>query len=212
MAIKNIIFDFGNVLIDLDLAQTGRVLQTLTGEQYEAAREQLVRNKVFDLYETGGLSTAEFVDALRFSTEPPLSEAQVVEAWNSIFVGMPAARFDFLLYLRERYNVFLLSNINEMHERWIADYMEREYGIFDFERRYFDGVYYSHLIRLRKPEREIYEYVLADAELVPEETIFFDDVEANVEAARKLGIQGVLHPLGTDIIEHVKQVLDGPPA
>ena len=112
---------------------------------------------------------------------------------------MPRHRFDFLLRLRQRYNVFLLSNINELHERWITDYMEREHNIQDFETRYFDGVYYSHLIRLRKPDREIYEYVLADAELIPGETMFFDDLQINVEAARQVGIQGVWHEVGTDI-------------
>lgn len=144
------------------------------------------------MYETGGLSTAEFVDALRFAGPVPISAADITAAWNSIFIEMPRRRFELLLQLRQRYQVFLLSNINELHERWIADYMQREHGIHDFEHRYFDAVYYSHLIRLRKPDREIYEYVLADAEILPEESLFIDDLEVNVEAARKLGIHAEL--------------------
>ncbi len=198
---RNLIFDFGNVLFDLDLDKISQNFRRLLGHQYPAAMEQMRRDRIFDLYETGGLSTSDFVETLRHAADPPLTETQVVEAWNSIFLEMPSRRFDLLLQLRQRYNVFLLSNINDLHERWIADYLAREHGIRDFEARYFDGVYYSHLIRLRKPDRDIYEYVLADAELVPEECIFFDDLEINVEAARQTGIQGVHHAVGSDIGE-----------
>ncbi|MBN8683044.1 MAG: HAD family phosphatase [Chitinophagales bacterium] len=192
MAYKHLIFDFGNVLFDLDLPRIEQELRRLSGPDFEAAREKLQRDRVFELYETGGLSTAEFVDALRFAGPVPISAADITAAWNSIFIEMPRRRFELLLQLRQRYQVFLLSNINELHERWIADYMQREHGIHDFEHRYFDAVYYSHLIRLRKPDREIYEYVLADAEILPEESLFIDDLEVNVEAARKLGIHAEL--------------------
>lgn len=192
MAYKHLIFDFGNVLFDLDLPRIEQELRRLCGPDFEAAREKLQRDRVFELYETGGLSTAEFVDALRFAGPVPISAADITAAWNSIFIEMPRRRFELLLQLRQRYQVFLLSNINELHERWIADYMQREHGIHDFEHRYFDAVYYSHLIRLRKPDREIYEYVLADAEILPEESLFIDDLEVNVEAARKLGIHAEL--------------------
>lgn len=205
--IKNIIFDFGNVLFDLDLGRTAREIQALLGERFEAAYEKLRQARVFELYEVGGLSTEEFVDALRFSTEPALSEAQVTAAWNCIFLDFPRARMDMLLRLRERYQVFLLSNINDLHARWIDDYMLREHGIDDFQTRFFDGVYYSHLLRLRKPEREIFEYVLADAELVPEETVFFDDMQANIDAACSVGIKGIWHPEGTEIVEKVQGFL-----
>jgi glucose-1-phosphatase len=192
LAYKHLIFDFGNVLFDLDLPRIEQELRRLSGPGFEAAREKLQRDRVFELYETGGLSTAEFVDALRFAGPVPISAADITAAWNSIFIEMPRRRFELLLQLRQRYQVFLLSNINELHERWIADYMQREHGIHDFEHRYFDAVYYSHLIRLRKPDREIYEYVLADAEILPEESLFIDDLEVNVEAARKLGMHAEL--------------------
>ncbi|MDX1911168.1 MAG: HAD family phosphatase, partial [Saprospiraceae bacterium] len=160
---------------------------------------KLIQEKVFELYETGGMSTEEFLQKTANGFQPPLSPEQVKNAWNSIFIGMPRHRFDWLLQLRQRYKVFLLSNINDLHERWIAEYMQREHGLSDYETRYFDGVYFSHFIRLRKPWPEIYEYVLADAELRPEETIFFDDLPENVEAARRVGIQGIWHPPGSEI-------------
>jgi putative hydrolase of the HAD superfamily len=205
---KNIIFDFGNVLFDLDLPATARRFQEILGnEKATAARRKLEHDKVFLLYETGGLSTQEFLDALRCASDPPISEADALHAWNAIFLEMPAPRFDMLLELRQRYQVFLLSNINDLHERWIANYMQESHGITDFETRLFDGVYYSHLLRLRKPEPEIYEYVLADAELNPAETLFFDDLPENIEAARRLGIHGVVKPPEVEIIEVVRRLL-----
>lgn len=208
--IRNIVFDFGNVLFDLDLPAIGREIRRLVGDQYEVLRERLQQSGVFELYETGGLSTEEFVDAIRFAGPAPLSAGQVVAAWNSIFIGMPAERFDMLLRLRRHYNVFLLSNINELHAAWIDDYLQREHGISDFHSRYFDGVYYSHLIRLRKPDREIYEYVLADAEILPGETLFIDDLEENVAAARTVGIQGIVKQPDVDVTTLLSDYLKEP--
>jgi putative hydrolase of the HAD superfamily len=205
--IKNVIFDFGNVLFDLDLPSIERNLQQLMGGEYEQAREKLLRNRVFELYETGGMTSAEFLDHIRMSAPEPPAPEVIRDIWNSIFLEMPAHRFTMLQELRQKYKVFLLSNINELHEQWIADYMVRVHGIHDYESLYFDGVYFSHLIRLRKPDTAIYEYVLADAELNPAESVFFDDVEANIEGARAVGIEAFLHPAGTEIADHVKRVL-----
>lgn len=205
--IKNIIFDFGNVLFDIDLLALKRNLRPLLGKHAEEGWEQLRRERILELYETGGIDTEEFIEILQAAADPAPDVAQIVSAWNSIFIGMPRARLDFMLELRQRYKVFLLSNINEMHERWIAEYMVREYGLPDYESRYFDGVYFSHLIRLRKPDPLIYEYVLSDAELLPGETLFFDDLEVNVAGARQAGIRAVQHPAGTEIIEHVNLLL-----
>ncbi len=205
--IKNIIFDFGNVLFDIDLPAIERNLRLLLGNNFDSAAEIWQRNKLFELYETGGLSTTEFVDFICQSAQPPLLPAQVIAAWNSIFIGMPRHRFDLLTKLRQEYNVFLLSNINDLHEQWIGDYMPREHGISDYESMFFDGVYFSHLIRLRKPETTVYEYVLADAEILPEETLFFDDIAANIAAANTLGIRGIVHPVGMEIGDHLSQVL-----
>jgi len=204
--VSNLIFDFGNVLFDLDLDKIPEKFSALLGADYPSAMERLRRDHFFEMYETGGISTAEFIETLRSCANPPLTDVQVTEAWNAVFLEMPRHRFDLLLHLRQHYKVFLLSNINDLHERWIADYMVREHGIHDFESTYFDGVYYSHLIRLRKPDHTVYEYVLADAELTPEACIFFDDLEINVEAARQLGIHGVHHPVGSDIGERCRQL------
>ncbi len=205
--IKNIIFDLGNVLLDLDLGATGRRLSELSGGSFDAARTTLQASGIFETYEVGGISSEEFVDAISQAFSPALPHESVVEAWNAILLGFPAERFEMLLRLRERYSVFLLSNINDLHARWIDDYMAREHGLTDWHLPHFDTAYYSHFIRLRKPNRDIYEYVLADADLRPEETIFFDDLEPNIAGAQAVGIRGILHPAGTDIVRRVQNVL-----
>lgn len=199
--LQNIIFDFGNVLFDLDLGATGREIQKRVGASFEAVYKRLRQDRIFELYETGGLTTGEFVDAICRAGSGTLDAEQVIAAWNAILLGMPPERFELLRRLRRQYRVFLLSNINELHAGWIDAYMLREYGLSDFQLRYFDGVYYSHLIRLRKPDREIYEYVLADAELWPEECLFIDDLEENVQAAEELGIQGIVKRPDRDILD-----------
>ena len=201
--IRNIIFDFGNVLFDLNLGAFEQEMRVLWGENFLAAREKLLHERGFELYETGGLSSEEFVGKIAEAADFKLTPEQVIAAWNAIFIHMPRHRFDLLLRLRQQYKVFLLSNINDLHARWISDYMQREHGFEDYESLHFDGVYFSHLIRLRKPTREAFEYVLADAEILPEQTVFFDDLPENVEAARQLGIHGVWHEPGTEIGERV---------
>lgn len=201
--IQNIIFDFGNVLFDLRLERLESCFRELLGHNFEPAMRQLKADKVFETYETGGMDTAEFVDVLRHAAQPSVSPQAVVAAWNAIFVEMPAHRFQLLEQLRTRYQVFLLSNINDLHARWIDGYMLREHHLHDFHTRFFDGIYYSHWIRLRKPQREIFEYVMADAELQPETCVFFDDLPENVAAAQALGIRGFIHPVGTEIATHL---------
>jgi FMN phosphatase YigB (HAD superfamily) len=204
--IRNIIFDFGNVLFDLNLGAFEQQMKVLWGPHFSEAKEKLLRERVFELYETGGLSSEEFVGKIAEAGAVKLDPEQVIAAWNAIFLHMPRHRFDLLLRLRQQYKVFLLSNINDLHARWISDYMQREHGFEDYESLHFDGVYFSHLIRLRKPTRESFEYVLADAEILPEQTVFFDDLPENVAAANQVGIQGIWHEPGTEIGERLVQM------
>jgi hypothetical protein len=146
-----------------------------------------------NLYETGGLTTEEFVDAIRLAG-PRTVERRTGDRGLELYFYRHAPRtLRYVALLTAAVQRYFCSAISmTLHATWIDDYMLREHGITDFQSRYFDGVYYSHLIRLRKPDREIYEYVLADAEILPQETLFIDDLEENVKAAREVGIQGVV--------------------
>lgn len=208
-SIKNIIFDFGNVLFDLASGSISAHFQSYLGDKALEMRAQLNRDNVFNRYETGHLSTTEFVTAIRQASGEMLTEEQVHTAWNSILLGMPAERFELLRRLRGRYRVFLLSNINDLHATWIEAYMAREHRLPDFLTRYFDKVYYSHEVNMRKPDPAIFQHVLSGAGLVAGETVFIDDLEENVEAARSVGMQGIVKRPEVDILELMDPYLKG---
>jgi putative hydrolase of the HAD superfamily len=100
-----------------------------------------------------------------------------------------------LLKAKERYRTFLLSNINEIHEAYINEYLKREYSL-DSNDVFFEKVYYSHLIRKRKPDAEIFEFVLTDSNLEPEETLFIDDSPQHLRTAQQMGFN--THLMTTD--------------
>ncbi len=190
--LHNIIFDFGNVLFHLDLDATERVLRQRLNSHFDTMHEKLLAADVFRQYETGALTTDAFIGAIRSASDYLLSEKEILEAWNAIFISMPTIYFDLLERLREHYRLYLLSNINDLHARWIDDYMRNIHQQGNFRQRYFDKVYYSYEVGMRKPEKSIYTYVLQDAGIRPEETVFIDDLEINVRAAESVGIRGIV--------------------
>ena len=161
--IKNIIFDLGNVIIDLDLERTWLQLKHWLGDDYETILKTRLPDKdIFIQFEIGKISEEEFFETLRNATETPLSIRHLKEAWNAMLLQIPVHRFTMLRRLKEKYNVFLLSNTNETHINWVDGYLRTVYNftIEDFDARYFHKSYYSHLINLRKPNTNIYDYVL----------------------------------------------------
>jgi glucose-1-phosphatase len=207
MTIKNIVFDLGNVIIDLDIERTWMQLKHWLGDDYELALKNIRPNDdIFIQFEVGKITEDEFFETLRSATEGPLSIRQLKEAWNGMLLQIPPQRFEMLARLKEKYNVFLLSNTNKTHVDWVDGYLRTVYGftIQDFDARYFHKSYYSHLIHLRKPNENIYEYVLNDANLIASETLFIDDNVHNIEGAKRVGLHTILHPIGDEIVETMK--------
>ena len=136
----------------------------------------------------------------------PLSIRHLKEAWNAMLLQIPPQRFEMLSRLKEKYHVYLLSNTNKTHVDWVDGYLKTVYGfsIQDFDKRFFHKSYYSHLIHLRKPNDNIYEFVLQDAGIKAENTLFIDDNAHNIEGAKRLGLQTILHPIGDEIVETMK--------
>jgi glucose-1-phosphatase len=205
--IENIIFDLGNVIIDLDIDRTYQHLKHWLGEGY-ALKLKNIRpdDDIFIQFEIGKISEETFFETLRSTSDTPLSIRQLKEAWNAMLIQIPPQRFDMLLRLKSQYNVFLLSNTNSTHVDWVDGYLKTVYGfsIEDFDERYFHKSYYSHLIHLRKPDEAIYEYVLQDAGIKPQNTLFIDDNAQNIEGAKKVGLHTILHPIGEEIVEVMK--------
>jgi len=179
--IKTIIFDFGDVFINLD--KQGAMQNAHELFEVDELPEELVA--INTLYEQGLISTEEFLD---FYTEnfPKLSKSEIIDAWNIILKDFPKERLDFIKPLSEekQYKLILLSNTNDLHIKWIIENVP----FFNEFKSYFNAFHLSHEINLRKPNADIYEFVLKENHLKPEECLFIDDTKANTDAASKLGI------------------------
>lgn len=179
--IKNIIFDFGDIFINLDKQATYRELKKL-GVPHISDEMTIIARQ----YEKGIISTQEFTNF--FSSQLGVSVSEVIVAWNSILLNFPRERFLFLkeLYESKKYRLFLLSNTNELHMSWI----QQNWGFNKYMefKNCFEKFYLSHEIKLRKPNKEIYEFALKENNLIAEETLFIDDLEENTAAASALGV------------------------
>jgi glucose-1-phosphatase len=208
---KNIIFDLGGVLLNLYLPRTHAAFEALVGDTkiHNALYMSLLEHRFFEKFEVGALSEAEFVETMRSQQPEKISAQDIRQAWSAMLGEFPKARLEFLKNLRQQgFRLYLLSNINEIHLRDVYKIIETSLGLSsrDFD-ALFDKAYYSHLIQKRKPVLETFEFVLQDAGISAKETIFVDDTAENVEAARKVGIDALLHPANGNIQENLETFL-----
>jgi len=206
--IKNIIFDFGGVLLDLDYNLTYKKMSEITGLEISEDTFPPSIIKVMMTYEKGQINTETFLWNLqKESSKLPPQAIDLIKAWNAMLLGWNKERFQFLRELKKDYSLYLLSNTNELHIDWVMKDLEENHLISDFDNHFFDKTYYSHLINKRKPDTEIYKFVLEDAGIKASETLFIDDNLNNVEAARKCGIHAIQHESGKEIIEELPKYL-----
>lgn len=190
--IKNIIFDYGNVIFSLSFASVQQAWNQLGIANPETFFGHKTQDEIFDKFDRGEVTAAQFREYVREKTNnPSLTDAQIDAAWNSILVGIAEGNHDLLLKLKNKYRTFLLSNINAIHFDYIMNYLKTDFG-FEGNDHLFEKTYYSHLTGKRKPEPAIFEQVLKENNLKPEETLFIDDSPQHLEAAKKLGIQTFL--------------------
>lgn len=191
--IKNILFDFGDIFVNLDKPATLRELRKHNIQEVS----EVIQQKNMD-YEKGLITSADFLNA--YSSEYNLEKDHIVQSWNSILVDFPEYRFDFIKKLSEKkaYRLFLLSNTNEIHIDWIKENVP----FFEDFKKCFEAFYLSHEIHFRKPDAAIYKFVLDTHDLNPEESLFIDDTKENTDAAAALGIHiWNLEPGREDIID-----------
>jgi glucose-1-phosphatase len=191
MKIKNIIFDLGGVLLDLDPQRSFDAI----GALMDADPQTLYKENIdlFDGYEKGMVITENFLWHLQHKCKVVPESYVIIAAWNAMLVGWKQEKLDLLASLKDQYNLYLLSNTNEVHLRYLHADLKKNHQINDFEDRFFKKAYYSHLLKMRKPDAEIFNFVLEDACLLGAETLFIDDNIANVEGAQKCGIYAHHH-------------------
>jgi glucose-1-phosphatase len=188
-SIKNLIFDLGGVIINLDTGATVKALSQL-GKLTNDETVSIYSLEFFKNYEKGLISDEDFRNQLQLKLNH-CSAAELTTAWNSMLLDIPPARLELLRWLRKEYRMFLLSNTNQIHINQVNIILKDVCGAEDFS-HFFDKAYYSHQIKMRKPDTEIYKHVLEENELTAEETLFIDDNAENLRGAEQLGINTLL--------------------
>ncbi|MBB6107906.1 HAD family hydrolase [Mucilaginibacter lappiensis] len=190
--IKNIIFDYGNVIFSLNFLRGQAAWKELGINNAADFFGHKQQDEIFDKFDRGEVTADQFRDYIRQKTgNSELTNDQINAAWNSMLVGIESGNHELLLGLKDKYRTFLLSNINEIHYEYIMNYLKTGFG-FDSNEHIFEKTYYSHLTGKRKPEPAIFEMVLNENNLNPSETLFIDDSPQHLAAAQKLGIQTFL--------------------
>lgn len=203
---QNLIFDLGNVIIDIDYDATYRALAPLFRDEwdYETLKQDI--DQVTFAYEQGHLSTELFLNKLLNKMKPDVHARKMIDAWNAMLLDIPAARLDFLKELSASYRVVFLSNTNPLHIEWVDRFLERTHNIPGL-REISPDVYYSHELQDRKPNVSIFEKVISQLELDPSQTLFFDDKLENVAASLAAGMHGVHSPAEVEIVDQLKEIL-----
>ena len=199
-SVKNIIFDLGGVILNLDFAAAEKAFTELGFEDFKQVFSGGHVTSFIKDYEMGLIDDDQFVSEIKKLAKKQNDDQVAIAAWNAMLVDFPKERIEFLRALKKQYRLFLFSNTNAIHlksfRQTFSDNFEA--AIFD---ELFEKTYYSHEIKLRKPTKESFEYVVNDAGLNAAETLFIDDMLVNVEGARQAGLQAVQVVPGKSILD-----------
>ncbi|NDV47774.1 HAD family phosphatase [Paludibacter sp. 221] len=191
--ITTLIFDFGGVLINLDKQRCIRNFEKLGFSNVKNYLGDFIQTDFFLQMEEGKMDENEFYSEIKKHGSNDVTNQQIKNAWNSFLLDIPAYKLDMLLELRKKFKVLLLSNTNPIHIEHSEDIFLSHKGLtMD---NYFDKRYLSYEMKMSKPHAEIFEAVLDDAKLRPEECLFLDDGAKNIEQAQKMGFNTYLVPI-----------------
>jgi putative hydrolase of the HAD superfamily len=186
--LKNIIFDFGGVIFTIDFLRTFKAFSDLGFEHPEQMFSQHSANELFQKLETGKISPENFYEEMKNISPNHITNEQLQNAWNAMLIGYREKSLDFLIELKQQYNLYLLSNTNEIHYDAFSKTL-KETTRYNCLEDFFSKAWYSHKIHRRKPDIETFEFVLKDAGIIAEETLFIDDSFSNLPNAEKTGIK-----------------------
>lgn len=187
--IKNIIFDLGGVLLDIDFLQSQQAFAQLGIHNFKEMVSPFQGNHLFNALETG-MDTDAFYHQFRQLSTTSISNQTIEQAWCALLIGFRKKSIEQLLQLKQSYHTYLLSNTNEIH-------LQRIYQMFrsDFNNKElddcFDAAYYSHRIQIRKPSADAWLHIINRHSLNADETLFIDDGTENIKAAMQLGLKTI---------------------
>lgn len=200
--INNIIFDLGGVIYDIRYENIPEAFARMGAGNLISLYSKAQQTDFIDRYEEGLISSVDFCEEIRKLSSVPLTNEQIREAWNAILIDVPAPRVDFLLKLKEKYNLFLFSNTNQFNYECFTAYLNKKYG-FDFFGTIFKAAYFSHILHIRKPKEEGFRRIIQEQQLNPAETLFIDDSPQHIEGARRCGLNAY-HLKDGEIIEEME--------
>jgi len=185
--ISTLIFDFGGVLIDLDMNQSILNFKKLGVENVENYLSNFGQSGFFMQLEKGKISAEEFRSEIRKMTTNTITDKEIDDAWNAFLVRIPSEKLDIVYQLRKKFRVIMLSNTNAIH----FPYAEQTF--FSYKNRgideYFDKCYRSYDMKMAKPDAEIFEAILSQEQVAANQCLLLDDGPKNIEQAQKLGFQ-----------------------
>lgn len=188
--IKQIIFDFAGVITDLTWEGAVASFSEIGLPQADKVLDKYHQNGIFQALEEGKMDTDTFRKELSKMCLRELQQSEIKKAWMGYFNGMDERKLEFILELRKKYKVYLLSNTNPYVMEWACSPAFASRGGLN---AYFDKLYLSYEIGYTKPHENIFKHLLDDAHINPNEALFVDDGLSNVEAAQKLGMH-TFHP------------------
>lgn len=202
--IKNLLFDLGGVIMDIRRENCVAAFRQLGMEDPNAFLGEYVQKGPFEGIESGRLNEAEFHSAIReIMGDTEVTDAQIDEAFGKFLVGIPHHRLEELTALHGRYRMYLLSNTNPI--MWVDGIRKAFAQEGKDENYYFDGLVRSYEAKAMKPAPGIFEYAIKHLGIEPEETLFLDDSQANLDAAAKFGFKTLLVAPGTEFYELLKE-------
>lgn len=204
--IKNIIFDLGGVIIDLDRDQAVRSFEAIGVEDANQLIDAYEQKWIFQDLETGRIGVEEFCDKLRKHTGKDLPFEDIKKAWMGFIVDTPQYKLDYIAELRKQYKLYLLSNTNPIIQlEWAQT--NRFTAAGRPINAYFDKLYTSYEVGVTKPDRRIFDFMLRDSGIRPSESLFVDDGKSNIEMAEQLGFHTYQPHNGEDWREAISQII-----
>ena len=188
--VKNIIFDLGGVILNIDFSITEKAFKDLGVTQFSSMFTQHHSNDLFVQLETGTISPVDFYEAFRQGTGTKLSNQEIEEAWNALLLDFRIPTLEWLEQHKNKYRIFLFSNTNQIHYDAFIDSYKKLRGNADFNSM-FEKAYYSQYLGMRKPNPEPFLHILKEQNLEPAETLFIDDTIKNIETAKSLGMKTI---------------------
>ncbi len=188
--IRNIIFDLGAVVLNIDFQLAAIEFRKLGITNFDKIYSRAIQNNLFSDMEKGIISPSDFRNELRSLSNLPLIDNKIDFAWNSLILDFPPSRLKLIRNIANSYRIFLLSNTNEIHYNFYQADLRNNHNIDGLE-SIFEKTYFSHKLGMRKPDLDIFKYAINDANILAEETIFIDDSIQNIEAANKLKLNTI---------------------